>query len=44
MDPMGKDTLVIEGGIVLAFVEGIERPEVVVGKLAVEMTIPPHCY
>jgi hypothetical protein len=43
MKPMGKNTLV-EGGIVPAFVEGIERQEEVVGKLVVEGVIKPHCY
>ena len=41
MNPTGKDTLVTEGGIVPAFVEGIEWQEVV-GKLVVEGVIPPH--
>ena len=45
MNPMGmgKDTLVIESGIVPAFVEEIEWQEEVVGKL-VEGVTPPHWY
>ena len=44
MDPIGKNTLVIDDGIVPALGEGIERQEVVVGKLVVEGVIPPLCY
>jgi len=43
MNPVEKDTLVTVGGIVLAFVEGIEW-QAVVGRHVVEVVIPTHWY